>query len=73
MEGTEHKKVFLARHRQVDWAWLNNTLDDMAVACDRFDTGRLQEQLDMLVPERDGHTGARTDPPKAEVVYLKGK
>lgn len=51
LEGTAHKKVFLAQHRKVDWKWLNTMLDQMAVACDELNTEMLQTQLNQLVPE----------------------
>lgn len=51
LERTAHGKVFLARHREVDWKWLNQTLDQMAEACVDYDLERLRDLLDNLVPE----------------------
>ncbi len=51
LEKTAHEKVLLARHREVDWSWLNDTLDQMSEACDAMDTQRLSKLLDTLVPE----------------------
>jgi FlaA1/EpsC-like NDP-sugar epimerase len=51
LERTGHEKVYLARHRRVEWAWLNASLDQMAKACDSMNTSRLVELLDALVPE----------------------
>ncbi|MCU7842288.1 MAG: polysaccharide biosynthesis protein [Candidatus Thiodiazotropha sp. (ex Monitilora ramsayi)] len=51
LEKTGHEKVFLARHRSVDWSWLNQTLDQITVACEAVDTDQLNKLLDLLVPE----------------------
>jgi FlaA1/EpsC-like NDP-sugar epimerase len=51
LEKTAHEKVFLARHRAVDWPWLNTILEQMRVACDTMDDQRLGELLDEMVPE----------------------
>ncbi len=51
LEHTEHGKIFLARHRKVGWNELNATLDEIQLACDAFDTRRLQVLLAGLVPE----------------------
>ncbi len=51
LEKTDHEKVYLARHRKVEWSWLNASLDQMANACDSMDTQQLTELLNVLVPE----------------------
>jgi FlaA1/EpsC-like NDP-sugar epimerase len=51
LEDTEHGKIFLARHRKVDWDDLTATLDEMGAACSSFDTPRLLGLLTGLVPE----------------------
>jgi FlaA1/EpsC-like NDP-sugar epimerase len=51
LEPTSHEKVLLARHREVDWAWLNTTLDGIAEACAEMNNERLGQLLDRLVPE----------------------
>ncbi len=51
LEKTTHKKVFLSLHREVDWIWLNKLIEQMAVACDQYNTEALQTQLSQLVPE----------------------
>lgn len=51
LEPTPHEKVMLARHRQVDWTELNQTLDLMSEAVDTSDTTRLERYLHELVPE----------------------
>lgn len=51
LDKTSHEKVLLARHRTVDWTWLNATLDRMSEACAAMDTERLGQLLDSLVPE----------------------
>jgi FlaA1/EpsC-like NDP-sugar epimerase len=71
LEGTAHKKVFLARHRKVDWERLKRTLDDMARACEAMDTKALRQQLLMLVPEHIQETTADEGEKKsAKVIYL---
>ena len=51
LEHTQHEKILLARHRQVDWDELTKTLDEIEAACAAFDTARLLELLTGLVPE----------------------
>ncbi|MCU7933982.1 MAG: polysaccharide biosynthesis protein [Candidatus Thiodiazotropha sp. (ex Dulcina madagascariensis)] len=53
LEKTAHEKVFLARHRQVEWQWLTDILEEMSEACESIDTERLKQQLNLLVPEHD--------------------
>lgn len=72
LELTDHNKVFLAQHRKVDWNWLNQTMDDLATACDEYQLGTLTKLLDELVPEH-GHTRNKlpSEPSSADVIYLK--
>ena len=51
LEETAHEKVFLARHREVEWDRLNTTLDQISLACESMDSARLEALLDSLVPE----------------------
>lgn len=51
LEPTQHEKILLARHRQVDWDELTKVLDEIEAACAAFDTPRLLELLTGLVPE----------------------
>ncbi len=48
---TDHPKIFLAKHRVVDWQTLNATLDQMETACQRYDELELKLLLNKLVPE----------------------
>ncbi|MCU7828634.1 MAG: polysaccharide biosynthesis protein [Candidatus Thiodiazotropha sp. (ex Myrtea sp. 'scaly one' KF741663)] len=71
LEKTSHDKVLLARHRKVDWARLNLTLDQISKSCVEMDIENLGNLLDELVPEhRD--TVDKALPP-AEVVQLVPK
>jgi FlaA1/EpsC-like NDP-sugar epimerase len=49
--GTEHEKIFLARHRKIDWEELNNTVDSIKTACEQFDEATLLRLIEQLVPE----------------------
>ncbi|MCU7944605.1 MAG: polysaccharide biosynthesis protein [Candidatus Thiodiazotropha sp. (ex Cardiolucina cf. quadrata)] len=51
LHKTDHAKVFLAHHRQVDWSRLLDNLEKMKEACDNHETGILKSLLDKLVPE----------------------
>jgi len=51
LEGTGHKKVFLARHRKVDWTNLITIMDQIKTACEQLQEDRLVYLLDQLVPE----------------------
>ncbi len=56
LEKTSHEKVFLARHREVDWRWLNQKLDQVALACESMDNQQLAALLNDLVPEHKATT-----------------
>jgi FlaA1/EpsC-like NDP-sugar epimerase len=51
LEHTQHKKILLARHREVDWDELTKVLDEVEAACAAVDTPRLLELVTGLVPE----------------------
>ena len=51
LQSTMHKKILLARHREVDWIELNGILDHMQVACANYDEPELERLLKVLVPE----------------------
>jgi len=53
LEATAHPKVFLARHRKVEWEWLNRMMEDIAFSCEAMDAKSLKAQLSALVPEHD--------------------
>ncbi|MES9833994.1 MAG: nucleoside-diphosphate sugar epimerase/dehydratase [Candidatus Thiodiazotropha sp. DIVDIV] len=53
LEKTNHEKVLLARHRQVDWGWLTQVMRDMTEASDSIDIERLRNLLNQLVPEHE--------------------
>lgn len=65
LEATPHKKVLLARHRQVDWSSLNKTLDRMNEAIQATDTGILEQLLRKLVPEYENQRNSTIKPPPA--------
>lgn len=71
LEGTSHPKVFLARHRKVDWAALIDVLHDMGEACDTVDNDRLLKSLALLVPEYGVQPEVKEDRSTSDVVYLK--
>ncbi|MES9852967.1 MAG: nucleoside-diphosphate sugar epimerase/dehydratase [Candidatus Thiodiazotropha sp. L084R] len=48
LEKTNHEKVLLARHRQVDWEWLSQVMRDMTEASDSIDSERLRNLLNQL-------------------------
>ncbi|MEJ2393652.1 MAG: nucleoside-diphosphate sugar epimerase/dehydratase [Candidatus Thiodiazotropha sp.] len=66
LEKTSHEKVLLARHRKVDWPWLNATLDSVAEACESMDTEKLTALLDELVPEHQETVNRSTTHSSAE-------
>ena len=51
LEHTAHAKIFLARHRKVDWDTLSAAFDDFKTACEQPDTEHLLNLLTGLVPE----------------------
>jgi len=51
LQSTMHKKILLARHREVDWEVLNGILDCMQDACANYDEPELKRLLKELVPE----------------------
>lgn len=48
---TPHERILLARFREVEWRYLENRMNEMALACEQFDEVRLREILLDLVPE----------------------
>ena len=51
LTGTQHKKIFLAHHRQIEWELLDKTIGDMETACTNYDEKALLKSIDTLVPE----------------------
>jgi len=51
LADTQHEKVFLAQHREVDWAQLQTVINDIEVACGDMDVVKLEGLLHELVPE----------------------
>lgn len=49
-DATSHPKILLARHSDMDWASLNQAINDLEQACLEFNDNRLQSLLDSLVP-----------------------
>jgi len=61
LEGTGHKKVFLARHRKVDWSNLVTIMDEIKTACERLEEDRLCDLLHQLVPEHAEQVSRQND------------
>ncbi|MEW8627146.1 MAG: nucleoside-diphosphate sugar epimerase/dehydratase [Candidatus Thiodiazotropha sp.] len=53
---TSHEKVLLAHHRQVDWQWLNEVMQQMTTASEALDSRQLRALLGQLVPEHENQT-----------------
>lgn len=72
LETTAHKKVFLARHREVDWKSFNRSMGEIARACDAMDAKALNMLLLALVPEHDRHMATVEEEvtPAAKIVYF---
>ena len=70
LEGTSHEKVFLARHRKVDWNWLVGKLEGVSEACEEMDDDALSEYLNALVPEYHEKSSMDAGLGKADVVYI---
>ncbi len=51
LESTTHEKILLARHRTVDWEWLDVTMNKLNSACEEYDEVSLQYLFKELVPE----------------------
>ena len=49
--GTQHEKIFLAKHRKINWQLLDETIRDMDVACKACDEEALLKGIAILVPE----------------------
>jgi FlaA1/EpsC-like NDP-sugar epimerase len=62
LEKTSHEKVLLAHHRQVDWQWLTQVMQQMNHASDTLDSQQLRDLLGQLVPEHENQKSLeRTD------------
>ncbi|VAW77383.1 hypothetical protein MNBD_GAMMA13-492, partial [hydrothermal vent metagenome] len=51
LQSTTHEKILLARHRTVDWDWLDTTMNELNSACEAYDEVGLQRLFKALVPE----------------------
>ena len=51
LSGTQHEKIFLANHRQIDWVYLDKTICNMEAACRTYDEEALLKGVSALVPE----------------------
>ncbi|MCG3202981.1 MAG: UDP-N-acetyl-alpha-D-glucosamine C6 dehydratase [Gammaproteobacteria bacterium] len=51
LEKTQHRKIFLARHRTVDRSAVEQTIGELTEACERFDEQRITALIKRLVPE----------------------
>jgi FlaA1/EpsC-like NDP-sugar epimerase len=53
LEPTQHTKILLARHRQVEWEQLQRVMGQMEQACQAMDESTLTQLLHELVPEHE--------------------
>jgi FlaA1/EpsC-like NDP-sugar epimerase len=51
LTSTQHEKIFLAKHRQIEWGFLDKTITAMETACKQYDEKALMEGVGKLVPE----------------------
>jgi len=51
LENTGHEKIFLARHREVDWDSLYSVIKEMEIACVDYDDVLLMDRIREIVPE----------------------
>ncbi len=51
LEKTQHRKIFLARHRTVDRSAVEQVIGELTEACERFDEERITALIKRLVPE----------------------
>jgi FlaA1/EpsC-like NDP-sugar epimerase len=51
LEKTQHRKIFLARHRTVDRSAVEQAIGELTEACERFDEDRVTALIRRLVPE----------------------
>ena len=51
LTGTQHEKIFLATHRQIEWEQLCKTIREMETACKHYDEKALLKGIATLVPE----------------------
>jgi len=49
--GTQHQKIFLAKHRKIEWKLLEETISNMDEACKTYDEKALLKSIVTLVPE----------------------
>ena len=55
---TSHEKIYLARHRPVDWTKLLQQMDKLGVAAADFDEASLARLIIQLVPEFSAVSGS---------------
>jgi FlaA1/EpsC-like NDP-sugar epimerase len=49
--GTRHEKIFLAKHRKIEWELLDETIRKMDAACKAYEEEALLKGIATLVPE----------------------
>ncbi len=62
LQSTNHRKILLARYREVDWESLNNIMQQMREACALLDVSALRSLLKELVPEWGSDRGEAEKP-----------
>lgn len=67
LQSTGHKKILLARYREVDWNTLNECIGNMRDACEQFNRPRLKVLLKQLVPEWNTNIIASVDSNKKAI------
>jgi FlaA1/EpsC-like NDP-sugar epimerase len=49
--GTQHEKIFLAKHRKIEWELLDRAISNLEEACNAYDEDALLKGIATLVPE----------------------
>ncbi|MBI2779459.1 MAG: polysaccharide biosynthesis protein [Gammaproteobacteria bacterium] len=70
---TGHDKIMLAQSRDVDWYYLNETVDAMEQASKDYDEAQFVPLLKLLVPEMGESPALPVVPPSNVVVLKRGK
>ncbi len=70
---TGYDKIMLAQSREVDWGYLNETVDAMERASKDYDEAQFTPLLKLLVPEMGESPALPVVPPSNVVVLKRGK
>ena len=72
LQSTDHTKILLARHRNLEWERLNKIMDQLHAACADYDEHALRVLMKELVPEWSAYVSDADPDAGQDVVIIPG-